>query len=125
MYFGLNNFKYSFFTLFHSSYGIIKVPLRGDGTLAERLKRVNEDYNNYLDQGSHKIFMRYVKNFYGIFPMVILKALEDRFPGLQTVVSPINGSSETYFLNEVPIQSVYFFSSLQASQIGESGFLFY
>ena len=54
--------------------------------------------------------------------MIIFKAWLKRNPGLQTVATPSMGSSEPYFLNGVPIQSVHMMGSPQTSQIGEIGF---
>ena len=95
----------------------MKVPLRGNAL--GRLKQVDTDYKNFIDQGLNKFTSRVIKNLYGLFPLCLFQACLDLCPGLQFVAAPSMGSSETYFLNGVPIQSVHFLASLFFSQIGK------
>ena len=87
-----------------SSLGLIKVPLKGNAL--ERLKQVDADYNNFIDQGLNKLFCRFIKHLYGLFPIFLFQMGFEVCPRLQFIVTSTMGSSETYFLNGVPIQSV-------------------
>ena len=116
--------KYFPWKIFCSTIGAIKVPLKVNAS--ERLKHVDEDYNNFHDEGLNKMF-RFLKNFYGLAPRFMMKSAIEASHLFQTGIASLVGSSETYFLNGIPIQSVHplsplFYSNASKSKYKYTGF---